>query len=46
MLARSMQETANQILSHGRGIAMSKVFLDSIVYNDKGNSVSIVKHFL
>ncbi|MBK9498878.1 MAG: ATP-binding protein [Leptospiraceae bacterium] len=36
MLARSMNDDTNGILGHGRGIAMSKIFLDSIVYNEKG----------
>ncbi|HRG76560.1 MAG TPA: ATP-binding protein, partial [Leptospiraceae bacterium] len=45
MLARSMNDDTNGILGHGRGIAMSKIFLDSIVYNEKGNSVRFVKKF-
>lgn len=45
MLARSMNDDTNGILGHGRGIAMSKIFLDSIVYNEKGNSVRIIKKF-
>lgn len=45
MMARSMHESENQILSHGRGLAMAKVFLDSITFNEKGNSVHIIKYF-
>ena len=45
MLARSINDDTNGILSHGRGIAISKIFLDSIVYNQKGNSVRVTKNF-
>lgn len=45
MLARSMQDNGNQILDHGRGIALSKMFLDVLKYNPKGNAVYILKKF-
>ncbi len=45
VLARTIDEEFNGTLSNGRGIALSKKFLDSIVYNEKGNSVHIIKFF-
>ena len=38
--------TANeQMLAHGRGIAMTINAFDEVVYNDKGNEVKLVKFF-
>lgn len=45
ILERTTDEEFNGTLSNGRGIALSKKFLDSIVYNEKGNSVHIIKFF-
>ncbi len=46
MLARSIDDSNSSSLGHGRGILMSKIFFDHIEYNEKGNSVFIVKKFL
>lgn len=35
----------NELLSHGRGIAMTTNAFDEVVYNDKGNEVTLVKYF-
>jgi PAS domain S-box-containing protein len=45
ILKRSLEDELNELVSNGRGIALSKKFLDSITYNEKGNSVHIVKKF-
>lgn len=45
MLARSMNDNNNQILDHGRGIALAKMYLDKLIYNEKGNSVYMLKNF-
>lgn len=38
--------TANdELLSHGRGIAMTTNAFDEVIYNDKGNEVKLVKYF-
>ncbi|HPS56739.1 MAG TPA: ATP-binding protein [Spirochaetota bacterium] len=38
--------TANdELLSHGRGIAMTTNAFDEVTYNNKGNEVKLVKYF-
>ena len=32
-------------LGHGRGLIMTRDFFDKIEYNEKGNSVYLVKYF-
>lgn len=46
MLSRSINQLDDNILGHGRGIALVKNYIDSIVYNEKGNSVHIIKNFI
>ena len=37
---------ASHLLStHGRGVLLARLSVDELVYNEKGNEVSIVKHF-
>lgn len=39
-------KTANEeLLSHGRGIAMTRNAFDEVVYNDRGNEVRLIKYF-
>lgn len=45
MLQRKKDDKEIQSLSHGRGIIMSRNFFDIVEYNDKGNSVYLVKYF-
>lgn len=42
-LNRTMNQVDNT-LAHGRGISMAMQLFDSVVYNDKGNQVSLVKN--
>ncbi len=45
MLQRKKDDKEIQDLSHGRGIIMTRDFFDIIEYNEKGNSVYLVKYF-
>ncbi len=38
-------ETNEKMLSHGRGISMAKTIFDRIRYNEKGNTVMLIRHF-
>jgi anti-sigma regulatory factor (Ser/Thr protein kinase)/PAS domain-containing protein len=42
---RGDMEPSPDMLEHGRGIFMAASAFDSIVYNDKGNQVTLEKHF-
>jgi len=45
-LKNATLETANnQLLSHGRGIAMTLNGFEEVIYNEKGNQVRLVKYF-
>lgn len=39
------KETIHQTDSHGRGIAVTANAFDEVVYNEKGNAVTLIKHF-
>lgn len=45
MLSKSKDDTDLVRLGHGRGILMAKSFFDKIEFNEKGNSVFLVKNF-
>ncbi|MGL4370401.1 MAG: 7TM diverse intracellular signaling domain-containing protein, partial [Spirochaetota bacterium] len=44
-LDKKTDEANEQMLGHGRGVMMAKNVFDKIAYNDKGNSVTLVKYF-
>jgi two-component system, sensor histidine kinase LadS len=44
-LSARANEKNEQMLSHGRGIIMAKNVFDKVIYNDKGNVVTLVKYF-
>ena len=39
------QEANDQLLAHGRGIALAQTIFDSVTFNDKGNQVTLLKKF-
>ena len=41
-----IEEVNDSLLSHGRGILMAKNIFDEIIYNEKGNQVTLIKHFI
>ncbi len=43
---KDSDESLDDLLAHGRGIAMTKNAFDKISYNDKGNIVTLVKNIL
>jgi ABC-type nitrate/sulfonate/bicarbonate transport system substrate-binding protein len=45
MLQRKKDDKEIQSLSHGRGIIMTRNFFDIVEYNEKGNSIYLVKYF-
>ena len=45
MLLRKSDDKEIQALAHGRGIIMARDFFDKVEYNEKGNSVFLVKYF-
>ena len=45
MLGRTKDDKTLQNLGHGRGVIIARDFFDKIEYNEKGNSVYLVKHF-
>lgn len=44
-LEADMVENNETMMAHGRGIAMSQEVFDEISYNEKGNEVTLIKHF-
>lgn len=45
MRDRALSTANDEMLSHGRGIAMTTNAFDEVIYNDKGNEVKLVKYF-
>ncbi|HON78661.1 MAG TPA: 7TM diverse intracellular signaling domain-containing protein [Spirochaetota bacterium] len=35
----------NELLSHGRGVIMTRNIFDEVIYNEKGNGVRLIKYF-
>jgi len=46
MITRAVSDANEKFLSHGRGIAMTMNAFDEVVYNDRGNEVTLIKYFL
>ena len=38
-----IEKNETEIFTHGRGIYLTRQYMDQVVYNEKGNSVLIVK---
>ena len=34
----------NLLSCHGRGILMTRIYMDEVIYNDKGNQVTLIRH--
>ncbi len=43
-IAKKTAEANEEMLAHGRGVLMAESVFDKVVYNDKGNSVTLVKY--
>jgi anti-sigma regulatory factor (Ser/Thr protein kinase)/PAS domain-containing protein len=44
ILSEGTMEANNQMLSHGRGITMTKQVFDELIYSEKGNQVTLIKY--
>jgi len=36
-------DPANLLSSHGRGILMARIYMDDVIYNEKGNQVTLIR---
>lgn len=44
MISEEGERLGNFSLGHGRGIAMARMIFDRVIYNEKGNQVTLVKN--